>query len=134
MTSGEGNTEGSWIPSLSVCILVLLWWISRSQSPRAVRIRRWYSTKVRRRSTVLCRTIGCVLFASYCTALIRKINELASLCFHLNTNCLAFFRCITSRYYCYYNILVSYFATTVWTCFENGSLLFFHRTLTMRCI
>lgn len=46
MADGEDNTEGSWIPSFCVSILILLWWISQSQSPRALRIRRWCSTKV----------------------------------------------------------------------------------------
>jgi hypothetical protein len=63
MTSCEENAEGSWIPSLSMSILILLWWISRGQSARAVRIRRWYNTKVRRNT--FC-TIEFVFFASYC--------------------------------------------------------------------
>lgn len=43
MISGEDIAEGSWIPTLSVSIIILLWWISRGQSARAVRIRRWYN-------------------------------------------------------------------------------------------
>lgn len=45
MTSSEENAEGSWIPTLSASLLILLWWISYGQSARAVRIRRWYNTK-----------------------------------------------------------------------------------------
>ena len=43
----DENAEGSWIPSLVVSVLIIFWWISRSQSTRAVQIRRWYSVKVR---------------------------------------------------------------------------------------
>eukprot|EP00535_Pseudo-nitzschia_heimii_P004541 CAMPEP_0197177638 /NCGR_PEP_ID=MMETSP1423-20130617/3177_1 /TAXON_ID=476441 /ORGANISM="Pseudo-nitzschia heimii, Strain UNC1101" /LENGTH=77 /DNA_ID=CAMNT_0042627217 /DNA_START=138 /DNA_END=371 /DNA_ORIENTATION=- len=45
MTSDGDNADGSWIPTLAVCFLMLLWWISCSPSSRAVRIRRWYNTK-----------------------------------------------------------------------------------------
>jgi hypothetical protein len=87
MTSCEENAEGSWIPSLSMSILILLWWISRGQSARAVRIRRWYNTKVRRNT--FC-TIEFVFFASYC---IDPEDRWAftSPWFDLNTNRLTFF-------------------------------------------
>ncbi len=42
----DDNSEGSWIPSVVVSVLIVLWWISRSQSIKAVQIRRWYSVKV----------------------------------------------------------------------------------------
>eukprot|EP00533_Pseudo-nitzschia_delicatissima_P004721 CAMPEP_0116078230 /NCGR_PEP_ID=MMETSP0327-20121206/489_1 /TAXON_ID=44447 /ORGANISM="Pseudo-nitzschia delicatissima, Strain B596" /LENGTH=76 /DNA_ID=CAMNT_0003568757 /DNA_START=44 /DNA_END=274 /DNA_ORIENTATION=+ len=41
----DDNSEGSWIPSVVVSVLIVLWWISRSQSIKAVQIRRWYSVK-----------------------------------------------------------------------------------------
>ena len=44
----EDNTEGSWVPLLCFSVAVLLWWISYSQSTKALRVRRWYNTKVRR--------------------------------------------------------------------------------------
>ena len=53
MTSADESTEGSWIPSLVVLILVVFWWISRSQSTTAVQVRRWYSVKVRSSKTVI---------------------------------------------------------------------------------
>ena len=43
----NNNNEGSWTPLLCISIFILLWWISYSQSTKAIRVRRWYSMKVR---------------------------------------------------------------------------------------
>ncbi|VEU39717.1 unnamed protein product [Pseudo-nitzschia multistriata] len=45
MTTIEDDSEGSWVPLLCVTVLIFLWWTSYSQSPRALRARRWYNTK-----------------------------------------------------------------------------------------
>jgi hypothetical protein len=55
----NNNNEGSWTPILCISIFILLWWISYSQSTKAIRVRRWYSMKVR--GAVL----GQILFSNF---------------------------------------------------------------------
>ena len=43
----NNNNEGSWTPILCISIFILIWWISYSQSTKAIRVRRWSSMKVR---------------------------------------------------------------------------------------
>ena len=38
---------GSWVPTFCITLLAILWWVSFSQSLKAIRLRRWFAMKVR---------------------------------------------------------------------------------------
>mmetsp|Transcript_9188 Transcript_9188/g.10721 ORF Transcript_9188/g.10721 Transcript_9188/m.10721 type:complete len:81 (-) Transcript_9188:1036-1278(-) len=37
--------QGSWVPILYISVFILVWWVSYSQSTKAIRVRRWFTTK-----------------------------------------------------------------------------------------